>query len=131
MGTGSMMPSLTSWSSPAFTSAFQLWGTLTGGCTATGTSPSTKEMSSGFPVISCNGWCGQVLKAEAAYRLKIHCSNCSQFSSTPGSGISVGRGGGRVLVGQLHTADLRSHEAWLGLAKSSLISLSCFKVVFE
>ena len=77
-GTDWMMPNAKFRSRSSFTLFFQWWGTGMGVCTADGFASRVNIMSSGLPVITCNGWWGQVLNA-----LDLKCSRNPSFQTIP------------------------------------------------
>ena len=96
-----MMPSLTSLSRPYFTFRFQWWGTGMAVWTAYGFDPSLNLISTGVPVMVCNGCSSQVLNALEAKAERNQCLKRGILSSVGGKGRCSGLSGVGPRSGQL------------------------------
>ena len=120
VGTCSMMPNATSQSRSCFTLFFQWCGTGIGVCTTDGFALWVNVISSGLPVIICNGWCGQVLNALDLKCSRSHNSWWSLLLAIGGNGMLAGLSGTVVLRGHPHNAfplmmaDASILDVWLG-----------------
>ena len=100
----SITPKATSHSSCSATCSLQCTGTLTGLLVATGSASGFTRMDMGGPVIAGRGWCGHVLKVDAAYWDRIHWHVFSVFSAVSLNGNSHGMSGGGLRYGHPQAA---------------------------